>query len=440
VIGRIGNVFRVEEIRNRILVTVAFLLVYRIGAHIPIPGIDLELFKQAGDKEGGQFAALYALISGGTLYSPMLFGLGIMPYISSSIIFSLLAKVWPTLEKIAKEGASGQRKINQWTRLATVPLAAIQSAFIVGNIYRDPRAYGLQSPLLPGGFFLALEAILALTAGTLLLMWMGEQITEYGVGNGISLLIMAGIIARVPHAAAKLVTSETSPAMPVMLLILFFIVVVVVVYITKGTRKIPVQYAKLTRGRRVYGGQKHYLPIKVNQAGVMPVIFASALLSFPNILGTGLGWTWLQNAMTPASWTYTVLDVLLIYFFSFFWTSLMFNPVELSKNMKESGSFIPGIRPGKPTAEFLQRVMSRVTLAGATFLAVVAIIPQWIASSLAPQSPRIAYFLGGTSILIVVSVALDLVDKLNSALLMRSYEGFLRGSGGSGGGSRSRRR
>jgi preprotein translocase subunit SecY len=433
VIGRIVNVFRVEDLRNRVLITLGFLLVYRVGSHIPIPGIDLGLIEKAGGEQGGHFAAIYALISGGGLYSCALFSLGIMPYISSSIIFSLLTKVVPTLEKIAKEGASGQRKINQWTRLATVPLAAVQSLFIVGNIYRDPYALGLGQPLLPGGFFLALVAILSLTAGTLLLMWMGEQITEYGVGNGISLMIMAGIIARMPHAAHRLWSEEASPAMPVMLLVLFFLVVVVVVYITKGTRKIPVQYAKLTRGRRVYGGQKHFLPIKVNQAGVMPVIFSQALLSFPQILGSALSLAWLENAMKPASWTYTVLDVLLIYFFSFFWTSLMFNPVELSKNMKESGSFIPGIRPGKPTAESLHRVMSRITLAGATFLGVVAIIPQWIASSLAPQSPQIAYFLGGTSILIVVSVALDLVDKLNSALLTRSYEGFMRGGEGSGG-------
>jgi preprotein translocase subunit SecY len=440
VIGRIANVFRVQELRTRILITLGFLLVYRVGSHIPIPGIDLDLIRQAGGEEGGTLANLYALISGGSIYSCALFSLGIMPYISSSIIFSLMAKVVPALEKVAKEGAAGQRKINQWTRLATVPLAAIQSMFIVSNVYRNPYFLsGVEQPLLAPGFFWAVAAVLSLTAGTLLLMWMGEQITEYGVGNGISLMIMAGIIARMPQNVHKLIVGESTPVMPVTLLILFFVVVVVVIYITKGTRKIPVQYAKLTRGRRVYGGNRHFLPIKVNQAGVMPVIFSSALLSFPGIIGQAAGIRWLQDAMQPASWTYTVLDIVLIYFFSFFWTSLMFNPVELSKNMKEGGSFIPGIRPGKPSAEFLQRVMSRITLAGATFLAVVAILPQWIASTLARQSPQIAYFLGGTSILIVVSVALDLVDKLNSALLMRSYEGFLRKSGGgAGGGVRAR--
>jgi preprotein translocase subunit SecY len=439
VIGRIFNVFRIQEIRTRLLITAGFLLLYRVGAFIPIPGIDLESLKKVSGEEGGQLAAMYSLISGGSTYSPSLFALGIMPYISASIIFSLLAKVLPSLERIVKEGASGQRKINQWTRLATVPLAAVQAIFIVSNIYRDPTAYSLEQPLLPGGVGLALVAMLSLTAGVILMMWIGEQITEYGVGNGISLLIMAGIVARVPQQWSRLVAEEATPFLPVMLVVLFFVVVVVVVYITKGTRKIPVQYAKLTRGRRVYGGQRHFLPIKVNQAGVMPVVFSSALLSFPYIVGKAIDASWLADALTPASWTYTVLDVLLIYFFSYFWTSLMFNPVELSKNMKENGSFIPGIRPGKPTAEFLQRVMTRITLAGATFLAVIAVIPQWISSNMAPATPQIAYFLGGTSILIVVSVALDLVDKLNSALLMRSYEGFLRGGGGSSAAARRRR-
>jgi preprotein translocase subunit SecY len=286
---------------------------------------------------------------------------------------------------------------------------------------------------LPDSFFLTITAILTLTAGTVLLMWVGEQITEYGVGNGISLLIMAGIIARVPRAVTDLVTAEDATMfVPFVLLVLFLMIVVCVVYITKGMRKIPVQYAKLTRGRRVYGGQRHFLPIKVNQSGVMPVIFASALLSFPMLIGQATGLKALEDAMRPGGWFYVVLNTLLIFFFTFFWTSLMFNPVEMSKNMKEYGSFVPGIRPGKKTAEFLQKVMSRISLADATFLSAIAVIPQWIASSLSSEvSPQIYYFLGGTSILIVVSVALDMVDKLNSALLMRSYDGFM--GGGSAG-------
>lgn len=427
-IGRILNVFRVPEIRSRILITLGFLLLYRVGWNIPIPGIDLEVLGKSGPGKD-PFAAMFALLSGGNVTSPALFSLGIMPYISASIIFSLLAKVVPALEKVAKEGSAGQRKINQWTRLATVPLALVQSLIIVNTQFDAPIYNG--RAMLPEGFGISLVAVLAMTAGTIFLMWIGEQITEYGVGNGISLLIMAGIIARVPHSLMALLTGgDKSLLIPVLLVLMFLAIVVVVVYITKGTRKIPVQYAKLTRGRRVYGGQRHFLPIKVNQAGVMPVIFGSALLAFPGMIGQQLGWAWLQNTFQQGSWIYMVLDIALIFFFAFFWTSLMFNPAEMSKNMKEYGSFIPGIRPGKKTAEFLERVMLRITLAGATFLVLIALVPQQLALWIAPGEYQIAAFLGGTSILIVVSVALDLVDKLNSALLQRSYEGFIRGPGG----------
>ena len=430
-IGGILNIFRVPEIRTKLLITAGFLLMYRIGWNIPLPGIDLEGLKEAGGAEEGTFAALYSLISGGGIYSFALFGLGIMPYISSSIIFSLLTKVVPSLEAIAKEGAAGQRKINQWTRWATVPIAMLQAVIVVNNVYTKPGVI-MDTPMLPGGFWVAISAVLSLTAGCILLMWIGEQITEHGVGNGISILIMAGIIARVPDAVVDLMAQTKTMFLPFVLLVLFFVIVVCVVYITKGMRKIPVQYAKLTRGRRVYGGQRHFLPIKVNQSGVMPVIFASALLSFPMLIGQATGWEALQNAMQPGGWFYVVFNTVLIFFFTFFWTSLMFNPVEMSKNMKEYGSFVPGIRPGKKTAEFLQKVMSRISLADATFLSAIAVIPQWIASSLSSEvSPQIYYFLGGTSILIVVSVALDMVDKLNSALLMRSYDGFM--GGGSAG-------
>lgn len=430
-IGGIVNVFRVPEIRSKVLITVGFLLLYRVGWNIPLPGIDLAGMKEAGGESEGTFAALYSLISGGGIYSFALFSLGIMPYISSSIIFSLLTKVVPSLEAIAKEGASGQRKINQWTRLATVPIAMLQAIIVVNNVYARPGAL-IETAMLPGGFWMEVSAVIALTAGCVLLMWVGEQITEYGVGNGISILIMAGIIARVPEAAVDLV-ARTKGAMflPFVLGVLFFVIVICVVYVTKGMRKIPVQYAKLTRGRRVYGGQRHFLPIKVNQAGVMPVIFASALLSFPMLLGQAIKWEALEKAMQPGGWFYVIFNTVLIFFFTFFWTSLMFNPVEMSKNMKESGSFVPGIRPGKKTAEFLQKVMTRMSLADATFLSLIAVVPQWIAASLSSEvPPRIYYFLGGTSILIVVSVALDLVDKLNSALLMRSYDGFMGGGAG----------
>ncbi len=434
-IGRIANLFRVPEIRTRLWITLVFLVIYRVGYNVPIPGVNMELFKAAlrsGD-EGGDLATLINMLSGGGVAGCALFSLGIMPYISASIIFSLLVKVIPSLEAVSKEGSAGQRRINQWTRWATVPLAVVQSLIVVTTLYHKPgliRDFSSATLLTPG-FLPSLTAVLTLTAGTIFLMWIGEQMTEYGVGNGISLLIMCGIIARLPENVRAMMNQHPSPITPVLLLALFVGVVVVVVYITKGTRKIPVQYAKLMRGRRVYGGQRHFLPIKVNQAGVMPVIFSSSLLAAPTLLAGAVGWRWLQDVTSPGSWWYTVADVALIYFFSYFWTSLMFNPAEMSKNMKEGGSFIPGIRPGRHTADFLQTVMVHMTLAGATFLSVIAIVPGWLARQ-ADANGQIAAFLGGTSILIVVSVALDLVDKLNGHLLMRQYDGFMGGEGSGG--------
>jgi preprotein translocase subunit SecY len=425
-IGRLVNVFRVPDLRSRLWITLLFLIVYRVGMNVPLPGVDMRVLKLVLDKrEEGEFLNLVNMLSGGGIAGCALFSMGIMPYISASIIFSLLVKVIPQLEAIAKEGSAGQRRINQWTRFATVPLAFIQAWIVMRGVYQVEFP-GVNQRLIPPGFGVGLAAVTALTAGTVFLMWIGEQITEHGVGNGISLLIMAGIIARLPENVRQLVRDHPSPLTPVLLAVLFVGVVVVVVYITKGTRKIPVQYAKLVRGHRAYGGQRHFLPIKVNQAGVMPVIFSSSLLAFPQVLGKGLSWNWLQNIFGYGSWWYTVFDIGLIYFFSYFWTSLMFNPAEMSKNMKEGGSFIPGIRPGRHTADFLQRVMTHMTLAGASFLAVIALVPGWLARS-AEAPPQIAQFLGGTSILIVVSVALDLVDKLNSHLLMRRYEGFMGG-------------
>ena len=434
-LDRVANLFRNADIRKRIWITLGFLLVYRIGSNVPIPGVNVPLFKAltASRDQGNQFLAMLNLLSGGAVQGAALFSLGIMPYISASIIFSLLVKVVPRLEAVAKEGSAGQRRINQWTRLATVPLAVFQAIIVFGQVYRDPRFgenAGLEfhtQTLLSSGFGSLMICVLTLTAGTIFLMWIGEQITEHGVGNGISLLIMAGIIARLPENVHQLLTTST-PITPVLLLVLFFLVVVVVVYITKGTRRIPVQYARLVRGRRGTQGGRSYMPVKVNQAGVMPVVFSSSLLAFPALLAGGLGWVWLQNAMAFGGWWYTILDVGLIYFFSYFWTSLMFNPAEVSKNMKENGAFIPGIRPGRTTAEFLERVMVHMTLAGATFLAIMAIVPSWLARE-ANSNPQVASFLGGTSILIVVSVALDLVDKLNSQLMTHHYESILRGRG-----------
>ena len=425
-----ANLFRIPEVRSRIWLTLGLLIVYRIGWNIPIPGIDPELVRKAVGQEGSSNTVLDFLniISGGGIQNASLFSLGIMPYISASIIFSLLVKVIPALEKVSKEGSAGQRKINQWTRWATIPICIVQAAFAV-RPYTQPYEVLGKIPITfdpDPGFGWVLIAVLALTGGTIFLMWIGEQITEHGVGNGISILIMAGIVARLPSAIAN---AGLAVYQGVLMSALFVLVILGVVFITKGQRKIPVQYAKLTRGRRVYGGQRHYMPIRVNMAGVMPVIFASALLAFPPLIFEALNLNLLATALGYGKYLWAMAYIGLTFFFAFFWTALMFNPVEMSKNMKEYGSFIPGIRPGRPTAEHLEKIMNRITLAGATFLALIAVLPVVVASTM-NLPDLLTTYLGGTTILIVVSVALDLVDKLNSYLVMRNYEGFLRGGGG----------
>ncbi len=426
-----ANLFRIPELRQRILLTFSFLVVYRVGWNIPLPGIDPEKVAKLLDKEDPNALVNFLnIISGGGLEHASLFSLGIMPYISASIIFSLLVKVIPALEKLSKEGSAGQRKIMQWTRYATVPICLVQAVF-AARPYTIPephlaKFYGVAVPLTfehDPGFWWITGAMLALTAGTIFMMWIGEQITEKGVGNGISILIMAGIVARLPQ---EIMGSNLSPAQSFLIVSLFILVTLGVVAITKGQRKIPVQYAKLTRGRRVYGGQRHYMPLRVNMAGVMPVIFASALLAFPPLILDAVGLTRLSSALHYGKYLWSILYIALTFFFAFFWTALMFNPVEMSKNMKEYGSFIPGIRPGRPTAEHLEKIMNRITLAGATFLALIAVLPV-VFSDLLELPTILTHYLGGTTILIVVSVALDVVDKLNSYLVMRSYEGFLRG-------------
>ncbi len=434
------NIFRIPELRKRLFMTFVLLGVYRIGWNIPMPGIDpekLRLLQESNQGGGNPLIEFLNIISGGGLQQASLFSLGIMPYISSSIIFSLLVKVIPALEKLSKEGSAGQRKINQWTRYATIPICIVQAAFTIQQFrgfvplpVLDPVSgaslgtasqsliFGSELP----GMWLSMGWILTLTTGTMFLMWVGEQITETGVGNGISLLIMAGIVAQLPQT---LFAANLSAAAGFLLTGLFVVVILGVVFITKGQRKIPVQYAKITRGRKVMGGQRHYMPLKVNMAGVMPVIFASALLAFPPLLFEWVGLDTISAALGYGKFLWSLLYVVLTFFFAFFWVALMFNPVEMSKNMKEYGSFIPGIRPGRPTAEHLEKIMNRITLAGASFLAFIAILPVIIADSLGLPD-MLTIYLGGTTILIVVSVALDVVDKLNSYLVMRNYEGFLR--------------
>ncbi|MBK8178465.1 MAG: preprotein translocase subunit SecY [Planctomycetes bacterium] len=420
------QLFKIPETRKRIFLTLGILLLYRFGFQIPLPGMNPSfLSDSAGGLAGDLFGVMNAF-SGGAIGQTAIFALGIMPYISASIIFSMLAKVSPRIEAIAKEGATGQKKINQWTRLATVPIALIQAVFIYTGVFlQQPEmiAQGMEP-----GFGLAALVVLSLTAGAVVVMWLGELITEYGVGNGASIVIMSGIIAELPPSLLQMRRSDDFYNVLVFWILSWILTVIVIVYITKGARRIPIQYARLTRGRRVYGGQKHFLPLKINMAGVMPIIFASILFVIPGVISKAFGWSWLSDVFNDTQgFVHVSLYVGLIFSFCFFWNRLMFQPEDIANNLREHGSFVPGIRPGKSTAEFLSQVLTRITLAGAAFLAVIAVLPNLITTGQG-LSGRMAYFLGGTSVLIVVGVAMDLVDKLNAQLVMRNYEGFMKSS------------
>jgi preprotein translocase subunit SecY len=447
--SRLFTIFKIKELRQKILITVLFLTIYRIGFHVPLPVINqIEMANIMRGSEEGLFGMI-SMFSGGSLSTSTIFSLGIMPYISASIIFQLLASVYPPLEKLQKEGEAGRKKINEYTRYATVVISIFQAWMIVTHL-TAAKPSGLQLAM-PGydGFFYILTSILTMTVGTVFLMWIGEQIDEYGVGNGISLIIMAGIIARIPDATISLLfyrgwlrdsifrlggsgTGDISLEKIIVLILLFVAVVVGVVAITKAQRRIPTQSAKHVRGRRVYGGTRQFLPLRVNQAGVMPVIFASSLLILPTFVfkwaAQTFGWSWASNvssAMERQGYLYNVFYIVLIYFFCYFWTAITFNPRDMANNLKDYGSFIPGYRPGKRTADYLEKVIMRITYVGAAFLAIIAIIPSVINSSLLDQShAALAQFYGGTGLLIVISVALDLVQKINSHLVMRNYPGL----------------
>ncbi|MBN2296850.1 MAG: preprotein translocase subunit SecY [Pirellulales bacterium] len=439
---KIRVIFTIKELRQKILLTLGLLAIYRIGWQIPLPIVDTEeMFRFFQGQSGsglGQLLEQVSVFSASSLSQATIFGLGIMPYISASIIFQLLGSVWEPLERLQKEGESGRKKINEYTRYATVVLCLFQSWFYVGVLAK-------QGWIKPGfeGFGWQMTAILTMTAGTTFLMWLGEQIDEYGIGNGISLLIMAGILARMPSAGMKLIKpmfengvelGSTGSQMGVekllVLAMLFVGIVAGVVFITQGQRRIPTQSAKHVRGRRVYGGSRQYLPLRVNQAGVMPIIFASSLLLFPTVLfsylrGHGDIWQYLETIFQRGDgFVYNSLYVILIYFFCYFWTAITFNPKDMADNLKNYGTFIPGYRPGKRTADYLEKVMIRITYVGAGFLALVAVIPTII--SVAMGIPLdVASFYGGTGLLIAVSVAFDLVQKIDSHLVMRNYKGLL---------------
>jgi len=424
VLDKFQNMFRIPELRNRLLFTLAILAVARLGTHIPTPGVDARMIAQAVQETGGLFA-FWDLFAGGALRRASVFALGIMPHITASIIFSLLVTVIPALERLQKEGETGRRKITQYTRYLTVFLCVVQSIPVTR------RLTGMGIALSPGLAF-TLTCMVSFTAGGIVLMWLGEQISQRGIGNGISLLIFVNIIARLPGVFYEVWTKLTTGQMNVfkvgVLGLLMFGVVAAVVVLTQSQRRIPIQYPRQVRGRRSYGGSRSYLPLRVLHAGVIPIIFASSLLMLPVMLGGLLRSAVVEDFVTvwlsPGHWFYNICYILLIVFFAYFYTAIVFNPIQIADDLKKYGGFIPGIRPGRPTAAYLDFVMTRITLAGALALATVAILPMIVAKLLNIEY-GIASFFGGTSLLIVVGVALDTVRQIETHLLMRQYDGFM---------------
>jgi preprotein translocase subunit SecY len=449
-IQTITNVFKVDELRNKILFTLGMLIVYRIGFWIPLPGVNqaqLAEFFQRQAAEGGaasRVASYVAIFSGGSFGQSTIFGLGIMPYISAAIVFQLLGGVVPALKKLKDEGPTGQQKLQEWTRYVTIVLCIVQGAGWLVFM----RQAGMVYPAWASNPLWWLMALSALTAGTIFLMWLGEQIDRFGIGNGVSLIIMAGILTKMPGAVIS-VFQNFDPGDPdkmgwlgvILLAGGFALVVAGSVIITVAQRRIPIQQAKHTRGRKVFGGQRSYLPLRINHGGVMPIIFASSLMMFPSILFSTLysslqnseapTWAigtvgWFNEALNIGEFPYVLIYIIMVYFFSYFWITVQFNPEEMSKQLRDHGSFIPGLRPGPRTAEYLETVMERITYVGAAGLAVIAVLPMVVNRSLNIDF-AVTQFLGGTGLLIVVSVALDFLQRVEASLLMRNYQGFLGG-------------
>ncbi len=424
----IGNIFKIPELKNRILFTLALLAVFRVGTYIPTPGINsAELAKFMADNAAGVFGFL-DMFSGGAFRQLTIFALGIMPYISAAIILQLLAVVVPYLERLSKEGDAGRKKITQYTRYGTVLLSVIQSLGI---------AFGLEGMrggtlvIGGGGWGFRLMTVITLTAGTAFIMWLGEQITDRGIGNGISLIIFAGIVARLPSAVIRTVQqlfhNQIKPYTVFFILVIIVLVIAGTVIMQQAQRRIPVQYAKRVVGRRMMGGASTHIPLKINTAGVMPVIFASSIIMFPvTILKFAANpdrpvVQWLFDNMQPGSMLYMVLYIGFTIFFTYFYTAIIFNPVDLADNMKKYGGFIPGIRPGRNTADFIDRTLTRVTLVGAIFLAAIAVLPTFLYTWF-----HVQFYFGGTALLIVVGVGLDTIQQIESHLLMRHYDGFMK--------------
>jgi preprotein translocase subunit SecY len=424
------NIFKIPELKKRVFMTLALLVVYRIGVHVPVPGIDSIALASFFAKAKGTLLGLFDMFSGGAFEKLSVFALGIMPYISSSIILQLLTVVVPHLERLSKEGEQGRKKIIQYTRYGTVLLSIIQGFGISVGLESMASPGGAPVVLFPGWAF-RLMTVITLTAGTAFIMWLGEQITERGIGNGISLIIFAGIVCRMPNAIAntfKLVsTGEMNIFFVVILLILMVGVVGIIIFVEQGQRRIPVQYAKRIVGRKMYGGQSTHLPLKINTSGVIPPIFASSIMMFPATIASFIKIEWMQSfaqALTPGGVIYELLFVGLIFFFCYFYTAVTFNPVDVSENMKKHGGYIPGIRPGKRTADYIDRVLTRITLGGAIYVSCVCVLPSVLITQV-----NVPFYFGGTALLIVVGVAIDTISQIESHMISRHYEGFLKKGG-----------
>jgi preprotein translocase subunit SecY len=425
--------FRIEELRQRIVFTLIALLAVRVGSFITIPGVDVTLLKDAAATNQGTIFGLYDMFVGGAFSNAAIFALGIMPYISASIILQIAGVVLPSLQKLQREGEDGRRKINQYTRLLTVPIAALQAWGVTVKVAQTTVGAGGMSVVPDPGFFFTISSILILTAGTVGLMWIGEQITDRGLGNGISLIIFIGIIARFPTAIMQEIglIDAGSRLLVVDLVLLTFLlgIIAAVILITQGARRIPVQYAKRVVGRKVYGGTTQYIPLRVNTAGVMPIIFAQSILfipaTFASFFPESKFWQGVAQSFSDTSPLYAVIFGLMIVFFTYFYTAIAFNPKEVADNMKRNGGFIPGVRPGEATSDYIENILTRITLPGAIFLALIAILPTF-AMSVLQVPPVFASFFGGTSLLIIVGVALDTLQQIESFLLMRHYDGFMK--------------
>jgi preprotein translocase subunit SecY len=447
------NIFAVPDLRNRVLFTLALLAVYRIGNHIPTPGVNSEALALLAEQTKNTMFGLYDMFSGGNLSRVTIFALGIMPYISASIILQLLTVVSPYLERLSKEGELGRRKITQYTRYGTILLSVVQAMGIAIFLERQTNIAGGLPLVYETGWAFRLMTVLTLTTGTTFIMWLGEQITERGIGNGMSLIIFAGIVVGLPSAVIttldQLRTGQMGPLRLAVLLVMMVVVIAAIVFIERGHRRVTVQYAKRVVGRRMYGGSSTHIPLKVNTGGVIPVIFASSLLAFPaTFAGMFEPGGWSDAAIQQLSYgmpLYNLLYVGLIIFFAYFYTAIIFNPDDVAENMRKYGGFVPGIRPGKRTAEYIDTILTRITAVGAVYLAMVAILPEFLITGIkvAPipfigeqldailpqfvtQGMNVTFYFGGTSLLIIVGVSMDTVNQVESQLIMRHYDGFMK--------------